>query len=528
MKISLCMIVKNEEENIINCLERALKIADEAIVVDTGSTDNTKGLLKDNYKNDHRVKIFDEEWEDDFSKARNKSLEHATGDWILVLDADERIFCVRNKLEELLSNGKALAYKIPIYNIFDKNNFTISTSMIRLYKNNSPKYKGAIHEQIQIDGQSYIGEILDENICKIYHYGYNSNVFKEKDKSQRNMDIINAEIKKNPKDPFNWYNKGIMEMVEGNYNFALDDFIKSHNLTKNVRMSYHNDLLVRMIQCMMMLKNYKQASKFIESISIDKFIKDMPDIYYYLGICYVKLKKYDLAIKNFKRAVDIGEYYEGISKFGVGSFLSMIEWAKVFLLKNEKLLAIGKYKEAVFNKNNTGMQGLDELRKLLQEEKMIDELEQLDNAIARINSKEEAVDKNADELEKFKKEFKENIKILIESGLIKEAKEAIEEYEKISKDDIDIYSIKGVIAMMEGYMIKAEVVFKAGLNKEPSNRDLLYNIAYLYETQKKYVDSYKFYKRVSKVADEGMKIEISSKIEALEKMDEIIKYQMRN
>ncbi|MFA7573356.1 MAG: glycosyltransferase, partial [Lutispora sp.] len=123
MKISLCMIVKNEEENIINCLDRALGLVDEAIVVDTGSTDKTKDILMDNYVNNNKVKVVEEKWENDFSKARNKSLEYATGNWILVLDADERVFCDRNRLEVFLCNSEELAYKIPIYNIFDKNNF---------------------------------------------------------------------------------------------------------------------------------------------------------------------------------------------------------------------------------------------------------------------------------------------------------------------------------------------------------------------------------------------------------------------
>lgn len=480
MKISLCMIVKNEEENIINCLDRALGLVDEAIVVDTGSTDKTKDILMDNYVNNNKVKVVEEKWENDFSKARNKSLEYATGDWILVLDADERVFCDRNRLEVFLGNSEELAYKIPIYNIFDKNNFTISAAMIRLYKNINPKYKGAIHEQIQIDGQSYPGKILDENICKIYHYGYNSNVFKEKNKIRRNIDIINVEIEKNSKDPFNWYNKGVMEMISGDYNTALDDFIKAHNLTGNVRMSYHNDLLMRMIQSMMMLKNYKLAASFIEHISKDSYINVMPDIYYYLGICYVKLKKCDLAINNFQKAVDVGEYFEGISKFGTGSFLSMIEWAKVLILQKKKEDAIKKYKEAVFNKNNIGMQGLDELRKLLQEENMVDELEQLDKTVSNINSKEEIVNNN--ELEKFKKEFKDSIQLLIENGMIKEAKEAIKEYEKIVNNDINIYSIKGVIAIMEGDMDEAEMTLKEGLELDEANFDLLYNIAYLYQS----------------------------------------------
>ncbi|HHW01011.1 MAG TPA: tetratricopeptide repeat protein [Clostridiaceae bacterium] len=501
MRISLCMIVKNEEDNIINCLERALKVVDEAIVVDTGSTDKTKVLLEEKYGDDTRVKIFEEKWEDDFSKARNKSLEHATGDWILILDADERIFCNREELEVFLSNKDYPAYIIPIYNIYDKNSFTVSASMVRLYKNNNPKYKGAIHEQLEINGQGYLGEAIDKDICKIYHYGYSSSVFREKNKSKRNMDIIKEEIKRNPEDPFNWYNKGVMEMIDRHYERALDDFIKAHKLCHNIRRSFHNDLLIRMIQCMMMLKNYNQTAEFIESISKDIIMKNMPDIYYYLGICYTRLKKFDEAIKNFKKAVDIGEYYNGISKFGVGSFLSMIEWAKVLELKGEKLLAIEKYKEAVFNKNNIGKQGLDELKRLLKKEKMTAELNQLEKMLSNncadssnVSISEKSKIKN-DEFERYKKEVKESIQTLIENRMIKEAKESIKEYENIVKNDIDIYSIKGVIAMMEGDMGKAEKEFQHGLDIDKSNFDLLYNLGYLYQSIGKEQLAMEYYKK---------------------------------
>jgi len=84
--LSLCMIVKNEEHFLEQCLNSVKDLVDEIIIVDTGSTDRTKEIAKK-----FNAKIFDFEWIDDFSKARNESLKNATGDWILVLDADETI-----------------------------------------------------------------------------------------------------------------------------------------------------------------------------------------------------------------------------------------------------------------------------------------------------------------------------------------------------------------------------------------------------------------------------------------------------
>ena len=84
--LSLCMIVKNEEKNLAPCLRSIRDVADEMIIVDTGSTDKTKEIACV-----FGAKIFDIAWTGDFSAARNYSLQQAEGDWVLVLDADEVI-----------------------------------------------------------------------------------------------------------------------------------------------------------------------------------------------------------------------------------------------------------------------------------------------------------------------------------------------------------------------------------------------------------------------------------------------------
>jgi len=521
MKISLCMIVKNEEKNIVNCLDRALKVVDEAIVVDTGSIDNTMKLLIDNYGENEKVKVIEYEWENDFSKARNKSLEYVTGDWILVLDADERIFCNREKLDKFLESREGKAYIIPIYNIMDRHNITISSTMIRLYKNENPKYTGAIHEQILVDGKNYLGDVIDGNICKIYHYGYTEAVFKEKDKQDRNMNIIMSQIDVNSEVPFHWYNKGVMEMCQGNYDTAIDDFIKAHKLSHKTRMSFHNDLVLRLLQCMLMEKEYKMAIKFIKTVVNDPIIREIPDIYYYWGIAHANSKNYYLAVKSFKKAIDIGEYEKGITKYGAGSFLPKIEWAKVLLVEGKKEEAIAKYKEAVFDENNVNRQGLEELKYLLREENRLDELNQIEkdlltNKRSEDNSINTALSNN-DDFSKFKNEVKSNIQLLIENGMLKEAKEAIKEYERIVENDVDIYSFKGVIAMMEGDIDRAEDILNKGLLEDSNNYDILYNIAYIYKMKGLNSKAVYFYKKLYHMEESNeCKEEIEDNIKMLD------------
>ena len=112
--ISLCMIVKNEEKNIGSCLDSISPLVDEMIVVDTGSTDRTKDIARA-----FGAKVYDFGWTDNFSEARNFSLSKASGDWILVLDADEVIAPFDQKvLKHLLSRP---AYKSTALTITTRN-----------------------------------------------------------------------------------------------------------------------------------------------------------------------------------------------------------------------------------------------------------------------------------------------------------------------------------------------------------------------------------------------------------------------
>ncbi|KPK88389.1 hypothetical protein AMJ80_11125, partial [bacterium SM23_31] len=80
------MIVKNEENMLAECIESFREAVDEIVIVDTGSTDKTVEVAKE-----YRVGLFHHKWKDDFSEARNFSISKVTGDWVMTIDADERL-----------------------------------------------------------------------------------------------------------------------------------------------------------------------------------------------------------------------------------------------------------------------------------------------------------------------------------------------------------------------------------------------------------------------------------------------------
>jgi glycosyltransferase involved in cell wall biosynthesis len=142
------MIVKNEEKNLRNCLSKASMIVDEIVVIDTGSTDDTKVIAKEFTDN-----IYDFQWRNDFSEARNFSISKSRNDWILILDADEFIesFDKQNILEFITAedNVKNVGRIKRVNVIQDSLGTKNGTERIaRLFNKKYFYYEGIIHEQV--------------------------------------------------------------------------------------------------------------------------------------------------------------------------------------------------------------------------------------------------------------------------------------------------------------------------------------------------------------------------------------------
>jgi glycosyltransferase involved in cell wall biosynthesis len=157
--ITLCMIVKNEEEVLHQCLSSVKEICDEIIIVDTGSMDKTKDIAKN-----FTEKIFDFEWIDNFSAARNFAFSHATKDYILWLDADDILLKEdHQKFKILKKNLNASIDAVSmIYNIaFDEyGQPTFSYRRNRLVKREKEfKWIGLVHEYLEVSGNIYTADI---------------------------------------------------------------------------------------------------------------------------------------------------------------------------------------------------------------------------------------------------------------------------------------------------------------------------------------------------------------------------------
>ena len=108
--LSVCLIVKNEERFIRQCLASVKDFADQIVVVDTGSTDRTVAIAKE-----FGAEIHEFKWCDDFSAARNAALQHVTGEWVLSFDADEELPTEnRAAFLKLLENESVISWRLPL------------------------------------------------------------------------------------------------------------------------------------------------------------------------------------------------------------------------------------------------------------------------------------------------------------------------------------------------------------------------------------------------------------------------------
>ncbi|MDR1064940.1 MAG: glycosyltransferase family 2 protein [Oscillospiraceae bacterium] len=198
VRLSQCMIVKNEEKNIEKALGWAKDIAFEQIVVDTGSTDRTVELAE---KMGARVLHF--EWINDFSAAKNFAIEQARGNWIAFLDADEYFDEKDTKLlwgflERAEANPKAYPglnfIRCRWINLNDKGEAFVIQEQDRVFRNKPEiRYVNKIHEHLSIgEGGLFLTDI------KIYHTGYTKEAMSSKNTFERNLAPIEEELRENP------------------------------------------------------------------------------------------------------------------------------------------------------------------------------------------------------------------------------------------------------------------------------------------------------------------------------------------
>ena len=221
-KLSLCLITRNEEDDLHRCLDSVRQVADEIVVVDTGSTDNTVNIARS-----FDAKVVEMPWQDDFSIPRNRALEEASGDWILVLDADEALNNEsRHRVREAVTSDVDALNIIIRNHLSDDSLFeSRSNRFVRLFRHRPEfRFEGRVHEQILPSIRRVGGQVQERDDIVIDHFGYADNATSKDERWQRNLRLLDIEVESNPEDGFVRYHMGVTLQSIGKVQEAVETF----------------------------------------------------------------------------------------------------------------------------------------------------------------------------------------------------------------------------------------------------------------------------------------------------------------
>jgi GT2 family glycosyltransferase len=221
-RISLTMIVKDEQENLPKCLASVRGVFDEIVVVDTGSTDRTKAIAAE-----FGARVFDFPWIDDFSAARNAALAHATGEYVFWLDADDVVDPPqRDKLEKWLArlgscDPTAFVVRCACDPGADGSGGRTVVDHIRLFPLRAQvRWTYRVHEQI-LPALQQAGIPVRWTDLVVRHTGY-TNPEQRAKKLVRDERLAQLNLKEQPEEPFILFNLGAIAIERQEWPEALD------------------------------------------------------------------------------------------------------------------------------------------------------------------------------------------------------------------------------------------------------------------------------------------------------------------
>jgi tetratricopeptide (TPR) repeat protein len=228
--VSAAMIVKNEARFLAGCLDSIAGLVDEIVVVDTGSTDRSPDIAAA-----HGARVQHHTWHDDFSAARNQALDQAVGDWILYIDADERVRPYeRSRLEQDLGAASLCATTVRFH---PRTGYTAYPEHRLFRRDPRIRFRGAIHETMMPDINQMVatgqGRVGSSNLT-IDHLGYDGD---QSHKLQRNLTILEKEVQVKPERMFLWWHLGTVYRDLGRMQDAAAAWQTGVGIARRVRPS---------------------------------------------------------------------------------------------------------------------------------------------------------------------------------------------------------------------------------------------------------------------------------------------------
>ena len=339
--LSVCIIAKNEESMIRDCLESVKDISNDIIVVDTGSTDKTKSIAFE-YTN----KVLNYEWNDDFAAARNFCLDQAKNNFILSIDCDERLInpdSVLSKLSQVNDNIGGIMVKVVSYNDNNNGKDVFNSKMVRLFRNNPKiRFEGIIHEQVLNSILEAGFKIADSDI-EFLHEGYNHDAVTMRKKQKRNLDLLLRQTRSNPNSAYNLF------QLARTY-LALNDLMNAESeIEKAIALSKNDDSVKPQALNYGALIAYKNNQKEIAMQRAELSLSLQPNqgfANYIIGECNFDNHLHQKALVNYNAMINAYEK-EDLKSNIIGDY--RLPTSQIYFRIGRSNLAIGNVKVAKDN-----------------------------------------------------------------------------------------------------------------------------------------------------------------------------------
>lgn len=341
MKLSACMIAKNEEQNIGRCINSYKNIVDEIIVIDTGSTDKTAEIARE-----LGASVYSFCWINDFAAAKNYALSKVQGEWIIFLDADEyfdaKLAVNLRKYLRKINKTDFNAVACNMLNLDNDRGRVLNTiTQVRILRNNRKiRYINKIHEELKADTGSLKVLFLEPSQLVIYHTGYSAALSKEK--AKRNLAMLLKELEQSPSPRLYHYLSDAyltLNQYENSQKYA--ELLIDANLPIP---GYDSKAYQNIVLCMVELGySLDEVIQFIEQC-IKKF-PHHPAFRLYLARSQHRRKEYTSAIEEYKKVIVLQSNYKDIEINFVSSILHEVHFylGTLYELKNDYSEAIASY-----------------------------------------------------------------------------------------------------------------------------------------------------------------------------------------
>jgi len=336
-EISVCIIVKNDEEHIERCLKSIKPFGFTIIVVDTGSVDNTIEISKK-----YTDKIHKFSWVDDFSKARNYAVELSENDHIIFIDSDEYIEELDlKKLLVLIEENPERVGRIKRKNYLDDSEQTVIKEWInRIFDKKYFMYNGSIHEQVtkkdgEFDFKTYKAPMV------IGHTGYQGTEKMKKEKALRNINLLLKELEGNMDDAYVLYQIGKSYYMIKEYEESKKYFEEALSIIKNTEYEYVNDLIITYGYTLINLKEFEKA---LDLRALYEDFSKTSDFVFLMGLIYMNNAMFEEAVGEFLKAIKYPD--DAVYAVGTNSFLANYNIGVIYECLKDYKNAIKFYKNA--------------------------------------------------------------------------------------------------------------------------------------------------------------------------------------